>query len=452
MKRRRLLVGGATYLMFRPLISFAQGNAEEFKLPEIFIMSQKVQGSFPGGRQDLFRPNMVDGNLVMNEYFKGLVGLEKYTTIMTGIGIPYWLSPNIGTDSHHTSVIMYSGSPYSIDTGGDREMVNGRATHETLDHFVAKSFNSQVICTDFTGKNLGGGGAQYVSNVADGNQINRFPPSTNATGAFERMFQNFAGGAGIGADYYAQMLKRNKSIFDLIDGFDCQRVKNFLPQEKQTAVEEYCTKYRELEQAQSNAMAPNVQCSAQDLGANWDSDNPNNIVNRANRIADMMAFAGKCGLHRVFVFAAADSNDGNMNPRAFDPALPDTHYHFGVWHNEDRRTPEQHRDIEATMFEKTFGYLAQKFASTDLGGGKNLLDATLMLYSSNMSSNHSIADHPFVLIGGANGRHTGNLSIDLSGRNHTSNEVFLTTLQKLGIQASKFGSDTSKDHKVIPGI
>lgn len=86
---------------------------------------------------------------------------------------------------------------------------------------------------------------------------------------------------------------------------------------------------------------------------------------------------------------------------------------------------------------------------------RGVLDASLVLYGTTMSFDHSNADQSYVWIGGAGGRHRGGRVLPFgrfgSGDSTTNNQVLTSTCRMLGLPRDHFG-DRDFGTGGVPGV
>ena len=94
--------------------------------------------------------------------------------------------------------------------------------------------------------------------------------------------------------------------------------------------------------------------------------------------------------------------------------------------------------IEATQFDELRDLLASLRGVSE--GGETLLDRTMVLYGSNLGNgnNHSNRNLPILLADGGF-RHAGHLAFDTK-RNAPLPNLFVSMLQRLGVEADRFAS------------
>ena len=109
-------------------------------------------------------------------------------------------------------------------------------------------------------------------------------------------------------------------------------------------------------------------------------------------------------------------------------------------HGQDPTKIEQLKKVELGKM-KLVQELLTKLKQTQEEGG-TLLDRTMVFFSSNLGSaaSHSTKDMPIILAGGGF-KHGQHLAFDPKNCPPLSN-LYVTMLQRLGIEADKFGSST----------
>jgi hypothetical protein len=109
-------------------------------------------------------------------------------------------------------------------------------------------------------------------------------------------------------------------------------------------------------------------------------------------------------------------------------------------HGKDPQKIAQLRTVEVELM-KCVRELLEKLKQTQ-EQGKSLLDRTMVFFSSNLgdASNHSTRNLPVLLAGGGF-KHGQHLKFDKANPTPLSN-LFVSMLQRLGIEADQFGSST----------
>src|SRR3569623_17072 len=91
---------------------------------------------------------------------------------------------------------------------------------------------------------------------------------------------------------------------------------------------------------------------------------------------------------------------------------------------------------------RTFGYLRAKLGSTG-ERGERLLDRTMVLFGSNLgnANSHDTKNMPMFLAGGGF-KHGQHLAFDREN-NYPLTNLYVSMLQRLGIETDRFASGTS---------
>ena len=160
----------------------------------------------------------------------------------------------------------------------------------------------------------------------------------------------------------------------------------------------------------------------------------NRVIEKSKLMFDLVRLAFETDSTRVATLSIATFS--------VVPAVPgvknETH---GLTHhgNEPEKIAELKKIEEAQM--QAFGGLIDAFGKSSEAGG-SLLDRTQLLYGSCLgnANSHSNVNLPLILAGGGY-RHPGHLAFDES-RNEPLANLFVTVLQRLGVEAGSFSSST----------
>ena len=137
----------------------------------------------------------------------------------------------------------------------------------------------------------------------------------------------------------------------------------------------------------------------------------------------------------MFNFAPEFSDEETSNEGV------DTSYHGLSHHGRKPEKLEQLALIESEHM-RIFGEFLRKLNGVE-EGGTTLLDRTMVLYGSNLgnASNHNTRNLPVMLAGGGF-RHGQHLAFDQQN-NYTLGNLYVSMLQRLGIETDRFGSGTT---------
>jgi hypothetical protein len=229
------------------------------------------------------------------------------------------------------------------------------------------------------------------------------------------------------------LLRKNGSILDMISD-RTQSLKRDLGPGDQRALSDYLDTVRELERRVTMA-------SKRDLTGVTVPDAPvgefEDFDKQLTMMFDLIALAYQADLTRVatYVMAAEGTDRAYPNLKVAGGFHPTSHHA-----NQRERIAELSRIQRFHM--QRFADFIKKLAATQEGDG-SILDHSLFLYGSNMSNSNAHDNYPLptLLLGGANGKHTGGKNLILPERTPLAN-VQLTLLDKLGISLPSHGNST----------
>jgi hypothetical protein len=462
--RRRLLLAPAAYLLTRPFVEFHAARAQEMRAPRIFILMHKNQGLYANNKTETFIPQKVQGQLVFPTALGSLRGYERYVTVLGGVEVRNW----VGYDWHHSAAGQYSGSKFSVAANLEKATERGKPTGESVDQAIARAWNCPVRVTDFGRhpKRRAHKPAHFVSWRKQGTEVSAQSPANGVEETFALLFGKFAGTGASPPDVIA---RRGKSLLDAYLT-DVKQLKTALPADVGANLDGHLEGFRSFER-ELFAPAATSSCAAKDVDPAWKQGNPvwshDDILKRATLYAQMIRFSAACGLDRVFIYGCVDDDDSGIRPEHWDPrfvmgenirdvdATGERKYHNDLWHSAPRLS--HHEELEAFLFERSFGYVIKLLAETKLTSSTSLLDEALLLYGGSQSFNHSNAAQPYLFVGGAAGRHRGNQVLlfgDRFGRPNdriSNNHVLASTCQLAGVPVDRFG-DPEFGTGAVPGL
>jgi hypothetical protein len=165
-----------------------------------------------------------------------------------------------------------------------------------------------------------------------------------------------------------------------------------------------------------------------------DNANPADLIGKTRLMFDLIHLALQTDSTRIVTMLLLGTS--------LVPPIPGVSlgHHDLSHHGQDPQKIEQLKTVEIEKL-KTLRELLVKLKKTE-EQGESLLDRTMVLFSSNLgnASNHSTKNLPVLLAGGGF-RHGQHLVFDPSGPPPLSN-LYLSMLQRLGIDCDVFGSST----------
>lgn len=216
---------------------------------------------------------------------------------------------------------------------------------------------------------------------------------------------------------------------------DAKRLQRELGSGDQERLDAYFSSVRDLEKrmAASEAWAkrPKPKVKAQKP---VDIRNSSDFIGQQKMMSDMIKLALETDSSRFIVYHLGGG--GGVVP------LPgvDESYHGLSHHGLDEEKLEQLALVEAAIIGAWGDFIRGLDATDDQGG--SLLDQTSVILTSNLgnASNHSNKNMPVLLAGGGF-KHGQHLAFDQK-RNYPLPNLFVSELQRLGLETDKFMSST----------
>jgi hypothetical protein len=229
-------------------------------------------------------------------------------------------------------------------------------------------------------------------------------------------------------------LRDGRSILDMVRDRASQLQPDLGARDREK-LDEYFTSVRELEKR----MATTEEWSKKpkpkvDATPPQDNPNPADLIGKTRLMFDLIHLALQTDSTRIVTMLLLGTS--------LVPPIPGVSlgHHDLSHHGQDPKKIEQLERIETEKL-NTLRELLDKLKGTE-EQGETLLDRTMVFFSSNLgnASSHSTKNLPVLLAGGGfdHGRH---LAFDAQGPPPLSN-LFVTMLQRLGIECDAFGSST----------
>ncbi len=365
-----------------------------------------------------FFPAQAGSDYELSPYLSGLAGFRKDFTVFSGLSHP-------GVTGGHSTDNSFLTSARGAFKANFRNTIS-------LDQFAAEHIG---LFTRFPSFNLGVNiekANRSLSFTRDGVLL---PAEDKAPALFQKMFVQ-----GDAAAVQAQLrrLEERGSILDTLQG-ETKRLNRKASQTDKARLDQYFTSVREVEERLHSARQWETRpkpVAPQPAPAAIDDDKfffekTELMLSMAElafetdstRIVTLMCDAFKTPVYRLE--GQRNTTDG---------------YHGLSHHGFDEKKVQQ---LEATdrqqmaVLNRLISSLAQKAE-----GGERLLDRTMILYGSNMgeANIHDNTNLPIILAGGGF-KHGQHVAFKRNNNTPLSN-LFVTMLQRLGIEANTFGSST----------
>lgn len=363
-----------------------------------------------------FFPTGAGTDYVPSPYLKFLQEHRQDFTVCSGVSYP-----NVD-GGHPADVCFITGAPHP-GSGSFRNTIS-------LDQYIAERIGIQ---TRFPSLTLAvNTRSRSLSCTGTGVAI---PPEDKASEVFKQLFLQ-----GTPAEIDAQILKleTGRSILDVVAG-QAKDLQPGLGRKDKDRIEQYFTSVRDLEtrlqasQGWERQPKPKV-----DAPVPVDPGSPAAYMEKVKVMYDLAKLAFQTDSTRAITLML-DSVATPVVEGITDVAITEG-YHNLSHHGKSDDKLAQLRALDfghMKLLAKMFG----DFKAVKEGEG-SLLDRTMIYYGSNFgdANSHVCTNMPVVLAGGGF-KHGQHLAFDAE-RNYPLTNIFVTMLQRMGIDADKFSSST----------
>jgi hypothetical protein len=366
-----------------------------------------------GLHPDNFFPNQSGKDYALSPYLNILKDYRDEFTVISGLA-----HAGMGSSfAHQASASFLTGAP-GAGRPGFRNTIS-------LDQFAADHIGSQ---TRFPSLALSGEGSGGLSWTRTGALI---AADNSPSRVFARLFLE-----GETEDVQEQIrrLEDGRSILDDVSD-QANSLRSDLGREDREKLEEYLTSVRDLEQRmvkdESWARKPKPKVNAEPPK---DIPNAADLIGRTRLLFDLSHLAIQTDSTRLITIMLAGSS--------FAPPIEGVSlgHHDLSHHGKDPNKLEQLKIVELETMKTVRDLLAKLKQSQE--EGKSLLDRTTVFLGSNLGdgSSHSTKNLP-VLVAGGGFQHGQHLAFDANNPPPLCN-LYVNMLQRLGIEADKFGTST----------
>lgn len=406
---RRTVLKGLGGALALPLLE-SLGRASSGKPPMRFLVVGNPFGMHP----DFFFPKQFGTNFELSPTLESLAWLQDRLTILS--------HTDHGMNSGHGKEIGFLSGvlPSTAQAFPEKNM--------SLDQMFARHVGSQVRY-DSIGASLEAG--IRMSWTANG--VER-QPFTDPQKLFDHLFLNLT--AGQKAERRA-LLERNGSILDTVGSQFTHLARAASAQDRQQ-LEQFQTSVRELEESFADRQTWLTRDKPSfDISGHF-AESEVTIANRYDAIFDMIAYAFLTDLTRV----ASVEFPSELKYTDIEGV---TRSYHGTTHNGKREdiTAEEVA-IESFQVTRLARCLKKLDSIREPHADGSLLDHTIVLFGSGMGygGTHSNRDLP-ILVAGGGFKHRGHVdAADSSGNSMPLCNLFVTLLQRFGIERDRFNTST----------
>lgn len=358
-----------------------------------------------------FFPEQAGRDYSLSPYLEPLQDFRDDFSVISGLS-----HPEVGS-SHDSIFSFLTAAPHPEIRGGFRNSIS-------LDQFAAEQIGGQ---TRFASLSLSaeGFGLSWTRSGA------LVPPDIFPASVFARLFLE---GRPDEVEAQARRLADGQSILDTVRE-QAKKMQPALGVRDREKVDEYFTSVRELEQrmvtAEQWSKKPKPKVEVQPPQNNMNSAD---LIGKTRLLFDLTHLALQTDSTRLVSMLLLGTS---LVPPIAGVSLG---HHDLSHHGQDPNKIAQLKAVELEKM-KTVGELLKKLKQTE-EQGETLLDRTMVFFSSNLGNagTHSSKNLPVLLAGGGF-RHGRHLAFDPNNPPPLSN-LYVSMLQRLGIEADRFGSST----------
>jgi hypothetical protein len=376
--------------------SFSHGA--ETKLPRRMVAVETNMGIMP----QFFFPETAGADYAPTPYLEKLAEHRKNLSVFSGVS-----HPGV-TGGHMAEKCFLTGSPHP-DRGGFKNWVS-------IDQYCAEHIGSETRYPSLT-LAMSSEGGQTLSFTRSGSTISA---ERSPRKLFEKLFVQ---GKASEVEARVEALRQGQSTLDFVAG-QAKRLQRSLSKNDQERVDQYFSSVRDLEQRLHSSEA-------------WEYK-PKPVVDAKppEDIEDAKEFVKKTALMFDVIKLALQTDSSRLITLFVDTTV----IHSITHHGNRPEVVAELRGKEEAQFGALAGFLTALQATPE--DNQNLLDRTMVLYGTCMGSAnaHSNVNLPVLLAGGGF-KHGAHYAFDKTN-NYPLANLYLSMIQRLGIEADKFATST----------
>jgi hypothetical protein len=407
--RRRTLLRAAGVAMALPLFdAFGPGRecaAAVGATPRRMVCINTPLGLHPA----FFFPETAGSDYELSPYLEVLKDFRDDFTVISGLS-----HPDVGP-SHDSNLSFLTSAPHPERRAGFKNSVS-------LDQFAADSIYGQTRFPTLT-LSCEGAGLSWTKSGAP------VPTEDWPSRVFARLFLE---GRPEEVQAQARRLADGQSVLDSVRD-QARKLKDDLGAADREKLDEYFSSVRELEQRLTLAAAWSKKPKPKvDARPPVDIQNGADLIGKTRLWFDLIHLALQTDSSRLITLQLLGTS--NVPPIA---GVNQGHHDLSH-HGQDPAKIAQLKMLELEKLRTLRAFFTQ--LRTTQEGGESLLDRTMVFFSSNLgdASRHSVKNIPIILVGGGF-KHGQHLAFD-ENKNPPLCNLYVSMLQRLGIEADTFGS------------
>jgi hypothetical protein len=404
---RRIFLRAAGVSLALPLLDADASGAPAARAPRRMVCINTPLGLHPAA----FFPEKAGKDYPLSPYLEVVKDYRDDFTVISGLS-----HPDVGP-SHDSNYSFLTGAPHPEQRAGFKNSIS-------LDQFAAEFLHGQ---TRFASLPLSceGFGLAWTRSGAP------VPTESWPSGVFAKLFIE---GRPDEVEAQERRLENGRSILDTVRE-QANAARAAAGARDREKLDEYFTSVRELEQrlAQDEAWAKKPKPKV-DAKPPQDVTNSTDLIAKSRVWFDLIHLAMQTDSTRLVTLQLLGTSGV--------PPIPGVSlgHHDLSHHGKDPNKIAQLKTLETEQM-KTLRDFLKKLKETKEGGA-TLLDRTTVFFSSNLAdaSTHGVKNMPVLLAGGGF-RHGSHLAFDPKTNPPLCN-LFVSMLQRLGLEVDQFGSST----------
>ena len=378
-----------------------------------------------------FVPATTGPDFALSEQLAPLAPVREYCSVLTG-----WDNRSVKKITHHEGMVIFSG--YNFDQqgqGGLYSVAGGPTIDQVIADAIEKSGVTSIV------KSMQVGISRHLSTMDSGTTMHNLshrgpaqplPPQFNPQDVWTNLFGNFTP-----KDDPSGPLR--VSVLDAVKD-QTAALKKRLGKKDTERLDAHLQGISEL-QTKIKATPPVCTPPLKPQETNEWMNGPEALITVNQIMSELVAYAFTCDITRVasvlLVGGAADTILYDIYQQG---EQPQTH-HLNT-HNQDPNVQNGavHKGVVYQMA-RFADFLATLKAKVD-GNGQNLLDNTMVFFSSDCSEgwNHSVDAQPMI-VAGRGGGYLKPQSVHYASQGGNPSDVLLTMLRRFDPAAPSVGAD-----------
>lgn len=433
LSRRTFLKGTGVALA----LPFLEAMAPRSAIAQDQLAAKRFMAFFvPNGiHMPAWTPSSTGSNFNLPPILAPLANLRSEVSVLSGLSNIAATPQGDGNGDHARGTSCFLTCVHPVKTEGANISIG-----PSVDQLIAGHLSGQTTLSSLELGCEGGGSTggcdsgyscAYSRNISWRSATTPAAKEINPRSVFDRLFAGFVPGESQAVIDRKRRYKQ--SILDFVLS-DAQSLSTRLGRKDRMKMDEYLTGVRELEQRIEIAGQEDTGSSCEPFER--PAGIPNQLQDHVQLMLDLVVLAFQCDMTRVATFMLG--NGGSNRGYGFI-GVPGAHHEISHHQND----PAKHAQLQAidTWEVEQLAYLLNRLAQTQEGTG-SLLDQSMVFFSSEIADGNSHGHYnlPVLLAGKGGGTLQPGRHLQF-GNNMPIANLYLTLMQKMGMNVSSFGDD-----------